>query len=295
MNPTPEAVRAALERLDARLAPPRIKSADSHTAIVTHREPRWEWPSTARRCYWCRRKSVLMVYTVKMRPTFTYGKDGPTGTEPVLSAKCLDDDECWGYQMAQRAKRSRRQGLFILEQPAAPDARPPYCKWCGLEIVLVNPDDHRRRQRGYHRGDEHEVGNTLDCVAAYNAARTYEPRVAVFHREVTEHGRLACVDCGTVCAEPNPDVKRPSRNLWHAIELVPWECDHDQPLEDGGLHELDNLRCRCIPCHRKKTARENRERAERRAKLPDHAQRPARSPRGRRQRAPEGATASDPF
>jgi 5-methylcytosine-specific restriction protein A len=34
------------------------------------------------------------------------------------------------------------------------------------------------------------------------------------------------------------------------------ECDHIQPLEQGGTDERENLQGICVPCHRAKTARE---------------------------------------
>lgn len=224
----------------------------------------------------------MLLYRVRTRPTFTEGIDGPTGGIRILSAHCADEGACLDYQQTQRAKRNRRQGLFILEHPAAPDAQPPYCKWCGTMIELKDPDDYRRQRRNYHRGDEYEVGEQ-DCISLFLRSRTYEPRQAVWHREVTAHGRLACHACGTVCAEPH--AERP-HNRFIGSEPEPWQADHIVPLEDGGKHELDNLQPLCIPCHRRKTGRENRERAERRANLREDApQPPPRSDR-RRERAP---------
>lgn len=39
-----------------------------------------------------------------------------------------------------------------------------------------------------------------------------------------------------------------------------WECDHLIELVDGGTDEIENLRCRCLPCHRLKTAAARRAR-----------------------------------
>lgn len=76
-----------------------------------------------------------------------------------------------------------------------------------------------------------------------------------------EHGRVFCADCGVVCIEKaegdHPWAKYGSRH-----EVTLWEADHEIPLEDGGPHAVENLRCRCVPCHRRKTAREATERAE---------------------------------
>lgn len=224
---------------------------------------------------------MQLLYRVRTRPTFTEGVDGPTGGIRILSAVCADEEACWAWQNARRAKRNRRQGLFILERPAAPDARPPFCKWCGTLIELADPEDYRRRQRGYHRGDAHETGSR-DCLTLFLRSRTYEPRQAVWHREVKAHGRLACHSCGTVCAEPDPE--RP-HNRFIGSEPESWEADHRVPLEDGGAHELDNLQPLCLRCHRAKSAAEARARAERRATLREHAT-PPPIPDRSRQRPP---------
>lgn len=39
-----------------------------------------------------------------------------------------------------------------------------------------------------------------------------------------------------------------------------WECDHLLPLSDGGTNDYDNLRVRCLKCHREKTRISRRER-----------------------------------
>lgn len=248
------AIAAARARIASRerSAPPTLREA----GCIPDRNIDWRHWHKPGRCRACERKDVLLVYSV--RPIRVGGDRWS-----IIAARCVDHGSCFEVQQARRAKASRRTGLFILEQPKAPDASPPFCRWCGEEIVLVEPVDYRRRTRNYHRGDEFEVGD-FNCGAAYSRARTYEPRVAVFHREVEAHGVLACVDCGVVCAEPNPDSRFPTMNLAMAIEVTRWEADHDVPLEDGGPHTLDNLRCRCCPCHRAKTAAENRARAAKR-------------------------------
>lgn len=57
-------------------------------------------------------------------------------------------------------------------------------------------------------------------------------------REVLIEGGFACVDCGQVSMSN--------------------EIDHQVPLEQGGSNDKSNLRIRCIPCHARKTATENR-------------------------------------
>lgn len=110
-------------------------------------------------------------------------------------------------------------------------------------------------------------------MASWNHSRTYQPRTAVRFRAGKLGDVLACVDCGLVVEE---------RRNGHWVELwrehatydekswrwvvdpahPGWEADHEVPLEDGGEHSLENLRCRCVPCHRAKTARESAARAE---------------------------------
>ena len=68
------------------------------------------------------------------------------------------------------------------------------------------------------------------CVARFGALAN--PRGFLFERDGG-----ACVDCGVVGE--------------------PWEADHDVPLHRGGRHSPENLKTRCVPCHREKTKREN--------------------------------------
>jgi 5-methylcytosine-specific restriction endonuclease McrA len=148
----------------------------------------------------------------------------------------------------------RSSVLVLYEAPYQGERSPGCCRWCGDPIVLANPSDYRRRRRTIHYGDGFEV-SALRCRAAYLRSFTWDARRAVRWRERAAHGVVACVDCGTVCEGVNE---------MSGEGAVSWEADHDVPLEDGGAHELANLRCRCVPCHAAKTAREARERAARR-------------------------------
>lgn len=115
---------------------------------------------------------------------------------------------------------------------------PGLCAWCGQRIELVDPTDHRRRQRTRHRGDEHEHGNRR-CQREYNRSTVWNARALVLLR-----GDPCCDPCGDVTA------------YWHA--------DHRIPLCDGGPHDPCNIERRCEECHATKTAREAAERASRR-------------------------------
>jgi 5-methylcytosine-specific restriction endonuclease McrA len=261
-RPTDAAVQAALARLDA-----RIESAHSHTPDYT--SPRWEWPSIARCCYWCKRRNVQLLYRVHSRRKFTYGHDGPTGTERVMSAICVDDEDCAAYRARQYEVRSRRSGvLFVIVEPPFKGKHRGrgWCRWCGERIHLVDGDDYRREAREYHRGDEFECGER-NCQSEWWLSRTSEARIAVVRRDLLEHGNVFCRGCGLVCVELKEGaLSRYGRDA-REIPGCYWEADHRHALEDGGEHALDNLQCLCVPCHRRQTARENRARAERRASL----------------------------
>lgn len=73
------------------------------------------------------------------------------------------------------------------------------------------------------------------------------PSHAKFRVWQRDHGK--CAVCGRQCTD------------WR--ETDDWEADHIIPLKDGGGFGLDNLQTLCRGCHRKKTARENRERRKR--------------------------------
>jgi 5-methylcytosine-specific restriction endonuclease McrA len=291
MRPTREAIATALARLERKLTPaPRIEPPHNHTP------PKWEWASSARRCLWCKRSNVQLLYKVRSRPTFTYEANGPTGSVRVMSAECVDQVDCGAYRERRREVQDRRRGrLFVVANPPySGPYRPGHCRWCGDPIVLVDPSDYRRRARLTHRGDEHEVGDR-NCASDYYLSTTYDARTAVVRRDLLEHGHVFCQVCGLVSVELVEGAA--SRYGRDARERpgCPWEADHRIPLEDGGAHELDNLQCLCVPCHRKKTARENRDRAARRATLPTHAERPARSPRRRDQRPAPREPTPNPF
>jgi 5-methylcytosine-specific restriction endonuclease McrA len=172
--------------------------------------------------------------------------------------------------------------IWLYERPGTEPWQPGHCRWCDAAIVLVNPADYRRRRREVHYGDEHEEGGH-ECRKAMLGSRTWDARHAV-QWAAQDRGALACVDCGQVVEEyrderwhglqvevvhpPDPRVL-PGRHAELVATGVPgWEADHEIPIEDGGEHTLENLRCRCIPCHRAKTAREATARAARRRPRP---------------------------
>lgn len=167
-----------------------------------------------------------------------------------------------------------RSGVLVLVEPPCADPLPGTCAWCGEPIQFIDhlseeafkalaPGERPRFygqphhgifQRTRHRGDCWEVG-ARNCLREFNQSRTWNSRHAIQWRERQAGRPLACVDCGLIVEGPDP---------MSGEGQVPWEADHEIPIIDGGPHTLDNLKCRCVPCHSAKTAREATARAERR-------------------------------
>jgi len=146
----------------------------------------------------------------------------------------------------------RSRGIVLYARPCA-DPAPGTCRWCGEPVVIVDKADYRRTRRERHYGDKHEPPDSPQCRKAFLGSVVWSGRDAVRWRERRDHdGVIACVDCGTVCEDHDRRV------------YEHWEADHEIPLIDGGPHDLDNLRSRCVPCHGRKTSREAAERAARR-------------------------------
>lgn len=140
-------------------------------------------------------------------------------------------------------------------RPAIPfsDAPRGTCRWCG-EPILHESGEKRgspNRHRRWHPA----------CVDVYNATDPRELR-----RRVRRRDRGVCA----LCRVDTYALRRSfaGRGMWarmRAQGFVPrrslWELDHVLPLIDGGTHALSNLQTLCVPCHRAKSAREQRERA----------------------------------
>jgi hypothetical protein len=175
---------------------------------------------------------------------------------------------------------ARSAAIWLYERPGTEPWRQGCCLWCDGAIVLVNPADYRRARRTVHYGDEHEVGGH-ECRKALLGSRTWDARHAVQWAALQRgHTALACVDCGVVVEEYRdgmwvalqtefvraPDPRAGGHPIGRHIStgVPPWEAEHEIPIADDGEHTLANLRCRCVPCHVAKTAREAVERAARR-------------------------------
>lgn len=212
---------------------------------------RWDDEIKGRVCADCgARRDLFVIWSWWPPQDYRYGR---TTARMFARAHCVGRHAC-AARVAKARERSRQRGsMLVLYEAPCPDAPPGCCRWCGDPIVLHDPSDHRRARREVHYGDEHEVGDHT-CRKERNGSVTWDARVAVRWREREAHGVVACVDCGTVCEGRDP---------MSSVDAVPWEADHHVPLEDGGEHTLENLRCRCVPCHQAKTAWENAERARR--------------------------------
>jgi len=135
------------------------------------------------------------------------------------------------------------------------DAPRGTCRWCGEAIVYLEGAKQGKpdRRRRWHP----------QCVGAYNATDPRELRRRVRRRD---RGRCA------VCRLDTDELKRrmKGRRMWSKLcekgfvrRRSLWELDHIVPLIDSGSHDLSNLQTLCVPCHRKKTVRESRQRARR--------------------------------
>ena len=100
------------------------------------------------------------------------------------------------------------------------------------------------------------------CVDAYDATDPRELR-----RRVRKRDREICRACGL----DTKALSRRVRGKGRAAKLRElgffsrrrslWELDHIVPLIQGGSHDPSNLQTLCVPCHRKKSGEENRNRA----------------------------------
>lgn len=157
-----------------------------------------------------------------------------------------------------------RQSLIVLQEPVAPDAVSPICKWCGEEIKYKDIATPRHRLRAYHRGDKYEIGSQ-NCRREHKHSFCWSGRDALRWQardKTTGQYVLFCVDCGELVEKGQDRMAR--RMGGHRAKvhtpLKSWEADHQIPVIDGGPHTLENLRCRCTPCHKIKTTAEGRTR-----------------------------------
>ena len=90
------------------------------------------------------------------------------------------------------------------------------------------------------------LGSPLRHAPRTREIATRLPRRSSLRAKVFARDRGVCCDCGR-----DTEAVR-----------VKWESEHELALDEGGRDELENLRTRCRPCHKEKTA----EQAARKAK-----------------------------
>jgi 5-methylcytosine-specific restriction endonuclease McrA len=165
---------------------------------------------------------------------------------------CMDRSACEARRAKKQQARNRRNAKFVIELPKAPGAPLGTCRWCGEKLTGENA---ARRNYCYPTREGRE------CHWEWERSTTWGPRIALIRIARRDGVPLRCVDCGHEVS-----TRKIGRTVDEAVghgELE-WDADHEVPLEDGGEHMLENLRCRCKDCHKAKTAREATARAERR-------------------------------
>lgn len=242
------------------------------------------------RCGRCKRKvgdgplKALRIWHVRIvrekkwtRPGGPFGDGGQVETGVrwhMARVECADAEECETYR---RSKERKQREAAERRRPKLPHADAPAgsCKWCGEEIRFdeTRKGWKRRRQRGYHRGDEWELTDT-NCLL--DGMVWLDPKRGT--QTLLERQEGKCAVCGTeiACLGEHKEWAED----FESFEMVPYwvigpehpriDIDHVLPVVDGGTNLLENLQAICNdPCHKEKTAREARERAKaRRAEGP---------------------------
>jgi len=215
----------------------------------------WDRSEECRRCKG--RKALITIHFVRALNEWERTDDGRTHCV-YSDTYCVATDACKARVGKRRKRTAVRSSMLVLEDPKAPGAPNGTCRWCG--VAITGDDGQPDRRRNYHHGPEswkyggRPRAHEPDCWVAWSRSRTWDPRIAI--RRLAD-GEVRCKDCGCVCESKEIGADGRHRH-------TPWDADHEIPLEDGGEHTLANLVPRCVECHGKKTARENRERAARR-------------------------------
>lgn len=155
--------------------------------------------------------------------------DASAGWAIYTRSRCVDRARCRARVLKREQRGRVRRTVLMLAEPKAPNAPLGTCRWCGEALL---PKSGTRRYCYPEREGR-------DCRQQEYRSRAFDARQVIRFR-----GDPCCVDCGSEGE---------------------WEADHDLALEDGGEHSLENIVRRCVPCHRRKTARENAARAAARA------------------------------
>lgn len=163
---------------------------------------------------------------------YTGGPDLAPWVWKSITAEPLDQDRRtarWAARREDASRVSARSDYRKVPMPEWPGNK--HCKWCARPI----PKSSRRRS--WHE----------DCLITY-----------LLHSDLHQQYRFVAKRDGHVCCEPG------------CGETMGLEVDHDIPLwsvrdlpddERLNFYGPENLRLRCAPCHKAKTAREAAERA----------------------------------
>lgn len=171
------------------------------------------------------------------------------------------DEAPFDEAIRQERREIRARGLTPDEQTAALKSASRRCRWCGTREIPP--------RRSSWCSDA--------CVAEFTIRRGIGLRARVQARD-----KGVCAACGLDCVKMRRDLGPGTRYItpdriadlerqgWTRRDFVRkslWDADHILPVEHGGgACGLDNLQTLCRPCHRRKTAKQARERAaERRA------------------------------
>lgn len=211
----------------------------------------------------------------------------------------LERPDCYGWNECERRcsrhhgmqqekqRLARLQGPRIFPMPVGPNAsKAGYCRWCDQEILHHEGKraGETNTRRTWHDGRSAEP----DCLGAFYL-HTRSPEQTTF---LIRRDGFRCADCQEVHAQwieahglpKDPEklrswgptwVRKYPPDVW--VGAFCWlrfstdmEVDHDAPLwsvadlpddERAVYFGPANLRLRCGPCHKKKTAIEAKQRA----------------------------------
>lgn len=178
---------------------------------------------------------------------FTFDKRKPDGH----SSECRDCNRARSrrYYEANKAKVLERTSRYHGNNP---EWRLEYYKKYyqdrvdayrerGLKWQRDNRDRVRELSRLWRKNNPEKVKN---IARAHNAKRyaAYSSGVTAKSLRIwLDEQDLVCFYCGRDCTDGS------------------FEIDHFYPLARGGKHELENLRIACMPCNRRKNARDPQE------------------------------------
>lgn len=224
---------------------------------------RWRDRYEGRACSSCEcRSNILPLWLWFPEQTTEWGQVHPARAH--ARARCFDSTACRA-RIVKREERGRLRSsrIYLSHRPGEPEQceQPGHCGWCGEPMWRVNKAGETKpdRTRNYHRAERGE----RDCRKEADGSYCFSARTAL-KWEARNRGEteLHCADCGALCWRAKADSPNDEYN---GREFEEWQADHDIPIEDGGEHVIENLRPRCTPCHKAKTAREAADRAQARA------------------------------